>query len=596
MSLQTGSERVRSGLSLGLEYTGLGLLALMASGPFLLPFHTEPIPSFWGEWWAGALGLCATAMILSAGRKVEVGLPHGIPATLLLALLIQLITGRLLFAHVGMLYAAYILWGSLLLTLGLHARTSGGLVRLSLALATGFFVGSTIAAMIGLAQWLEIAESTGWVFPGNNGGTFGNLAQANHFAHYLWLGIASSYYLYWRGRIPRGVFWIATALLLAVSALSGSRSVFAYPVVIAAAVYFAHTRSSKILSLPQRIDALALLPALIVFSFAGSWLSEYVPNPHALSADRLYREVSGGSVRFALARAAMPGILEHPLVGIGVGNFPWESFQAAVARVDGLPVQVAEHAHNMVLQLLVEFGVPATLGVLCLGCVWAWRLFAAEWSKELVWCVAVLGIGLFHSLVEYPLWYSYFLGPMAILVGATSITRGYAVRGLRAVAYLVVLLTTGLLILAQLRLDFSRIEAAIYRPLSVHSDREYAWRSSMSQLQEVHRKSLLAPWALLAFAEAATPSRFQADARATICQRSIRFTPARPLLVRCAIQLAIADETPAATRIANATMAAFPNEKEATLKELQVALEQFPEIRALVDAIDYAGSTTRQRL
>ena len=596
MPPRAGSERVRSGLSQGLEYAGLGLLALLVSGPFLLPFHTEPIPSFWGEWWAAILGLCASVMILLADRRLEVSWLHGVAAILLLVLLLQLIGGRIQFLQIGLIYAAYILWGSLLATLGQHLRVSGGMARLSLALATGFSVGSTIAAMIGLAQWFDVTGSTGWILPGKSGGISGNLAQANHYAHYLWLGIASSYYLYWSGRIPRALYWNVVVLLVMASALSGSRSILAYPLVIAASVHWAHRKSPDIASRSRRLDAFALFPALVLLSLVGSSLSQYMPTPPTLSVERLYKEISGASVRVALARAAIPGILEHPLLGIGIGNFPWASFQAAATRMDGIPVKVAEHTHNIVLQLLVDFGIPATVGVACLIGLWAWRLFAEEWSAEVAWCLSILGIGLVHSLVEYPLWYSYFLAPTAILLGATSTNRPYTVGGMRAVAYLAGVFAIGLLILGQLRLDFVRIEAAIYRPLSAHSEREHAWRFSMSQLHKVHRTSLLGPWALLAFAEADRPSHIQADARATICQRSVRFTPARSLLIRCAVQLAISGEVAEATRIAIATLAAFPNDKAATRRELLAAMEQYPQIGALIGAIDAAGPQGGQRL
>ena len=92
----------------------LGLLALMVSGPFLLPFHTEPITSFWNEWWAGVLGLGAIATGLVAARD-RLSLPPLliVLALLLATLLLQFGLGRLVFPQIGLLYAIYLIWAGL---------------------------------------------------------------------------------------------------------------------------------------------------------------------------------------------------------------------------------------------------------------------------------------------------------------------------------------------------------------------------------------------------------------------------------------------------------------------------------------------------
>jgi Virulence factor membrane-bound polymerase, C-terminal len=88
------------------------------------------------------------------------------------------------------------------------------------------------------------------------------------------------------------------------------------------------------------------------------------------------------------------------------------------------PTAFFDHTHNLPLQLLVELGVPLALAVMALLAValWqGWRRAGAAADDGMAICsraalVLVLLTGL-HSLVEYPLWYAYFLLPTALAWG-----------------------------------------------------------------------------------------------------------------------------------------------------------------------------------
>jgi hypothetical protein len=103
----------------------------------------------------------------------------------------------------------------------------------------------------------------------------------------------------------------------------------------------------------------------------------------------------------------------------------------------------------------------------------------------------------------------------------------------------------------------------------------------MDRLLKLHRESLLSPWALLAFANLAEPSRQLAQDRAVLCERGIRFAPVRSLVTRCAMQLAIAGRNADAINLAQAVLRAFPAERTATAGELAEGAKKFPEIEPL---------------
>lgn len=580
----------------------LGLLALMVSGPFLLPFHTMPILGFWSEWWAGALGMTAVMTGLIAIRGQSLLLPRMllVPAALLLMLLIQFALGRLAFPQVGLLYAVYLIWAGGLMVLGRQLAETIGLARLADILAVAIALGAVMGAVVALAQWLGFSHRVPWVFPRFGGSIYANLDQANHYAHYSWLGIASLFYLRGRGCLSMPMLWLLILLTAFGTVLSGSRSVFFYPLVLLAALAWARQRDPQGPAGRLMASAAMLVPVLVGLSFFGTWASARIPefwawlggilsSPEiggaasmaggsAMAGARLYESVSGYSPRLAITHAAWAAFVDQPWLGQGAGNYPWASLVAAAGRSGDEQFMVAEHAHNFVFQLLAEFGAPVAVTVVLLLALWARQFLRQPWRLEHAWCGAVLGIGAVHSLLEYPLWYSYFLGPTALLLGATDSWRTVTLAGRRVTAYLVLSAFMGALILGNMRSDYSKIEAASNFPLAAHPDRERAWRISMDRLLKLHHESLLSPWVLMAFTNLSQPSGQLAQDRANLCKRGIRFAPARSLVARCAMQQAIAGRDQDARALILAVLRAFPAERAATVDELAKGAKEFPEI------------------
>lgn len=560
----------------------LGLLALMVSGPFLLPFHSDPIPGFWSEWWAGALGLAAALIGLGTARgRLPLSSLLLVPAVLLAALLLQFALGRIVFPQVGLLYGAYLLWAGLLLILGRHLADTIGLARVAGVVASALAFGALIGAGIALAQWLGVADGLRWIFPRQGVGGYGNLGQANHHAHYSWLGIASLFYLRGRGGLSRPLFWLTLVPMALASVVSGSRSVLLYALILLLAVAWLRHRQVRGGAASLLVDAVVLVPLVIALSYFGAWVSSHLASAPSMSASRIYESVAGPSVRLALVRTAWSAFVEQPWLGQGVGNYSWASFVAAAGSAGDQSFQVAEHAHNFMLQGLAEFGAPATVAALLLLLAWARRFVGQPWGLEQYWCGAVLSIGAVHALLEYPLWYAYFLGPTALLLGAADSGKTVSLSGRRVAVYLLLAAVAGGSILANLRADYSKIEAVTYQPLAAHPDRERAWRISMDRLLKLHHESLLSPWVLMAFTNLAEPSRQLARDRADLCRRGIRFAPARSLLTRCAMQLSLAGRDADAQNLVRSVLRAFPAERSATADELAKGARRYPELEPL---------------
>jgi O-antigen ligase len=126
------------------------------------------------------------------------------------------------------------------------------------------------------------------------------------------------------------------------------------------------------------------------------------------------------SSRFGIWANTLALIQQNPWFGVGWGEF---NFAWSLTPFPGRPVAFFDHTHNLPLQFLVELGLP--LGTLVLALLaWAlWKAFVAcrraAPSDSLNVRTAFLMVLMIvvHSMLEYPLWYAYFLLPTAFALG-----------------------------------------------------------------------------------------------------------------------------------------------------------------------------------
>jgi O-antigen ligase len=110
--------------------------------------------------------------------------------------------------------------------------------------------------------------------------------------------------------------------------------------------------------------------------------------------------------------------IQSPWLGIGAGQIRWQSFLLLDTPSAIGAVGLFEHAHNLFLHLLTEMGVGAPLLVLAGIVAWLRGFKWRELSLETWWLLGLLSVLGIHSMLEYPLWYTYFLGIVALLLGA----------------------------------------------------------------------------------------------------------------------------------------------------------------------------------
>ncbi|HEX4984441.1 MAG TPA: Wzy polymerase domain-containing protein [Burkholderiales bacterium] len=557
-------------------------LALLGSAwvlPFLSPNFYAPISSFYGEATAIALGLAALTALHSRAAWPVIELPRA--ALMLLGfaglILLHAALGRAAYVQLNFLAVLYLVWAAALSAAAWRLREIFGLDRLAATLAWCTVAGALLSAAIGLAQLFGIPSPLKpFMLPQVQGRIFANTGQANHLASYASLGVASVGFLHVsaRARLPAVAAMVVPLLL--VLAITGSRSVWLYlAAILALAAAWRVLRPS-----PAATRALAFCAAMVAGFALALWMAGWMVGPSTahveLASGRMRSAGFFSPIRFRLWHEAWLMFLDAPLLGEGFRQFPWQHFlrNARLPAVWMDDIQY-DNAHNLVMQVLAEFGL-AGAAVLAAGiAAWAAGVAKREPSAPLWWALACAAILALHSMLEYPLWYAYFLGIAAVLLGATD---SVAVRtGGRAGGRLVpaLILVLGWVAMANTYQDYRTLQS-LHRP---RHDGQGA--DTADVLLELQQHSLFTPFVELALSRMTILDREQIADKVALNEAVMHFGPAPDVVYRQAALLALAGEAQAAASQWDLAAANYPGSRARMTKSLE-ALGGDPGIAALL--------------
>src|SRR5258706_153836 len=200
-------------------------VGLMVSLPFLNPVHTYPIPTFFEEAFALALGLLAFACVGLSARG-SFGIPVISIWIVVLAayLLLQPRWMALAYDEPAQMAGLYALWAAALMVIGANLRAAFTAEKIGDLLAVAMLISTLLGAGAGLAQQLDLAPAfQGIVAPRLGNEIYGNLAQRNLHANHLVIGAACIAYLWARRRISALAAIVSGALIANGIDASGSR-------------------------------------------------------------------------------------------------------------------------------------------------------------------------------------------------------------------------------------------------------------------------------------------------------------------------------------------------------------------------------------
>jgi O-antigen ligase len=359
---------------------------------------------------------------LNGTTATYAGLLFGLPALVLLG---QQAFG-IAVPYFGMVIIAiyYLLVGACTCLLGslaaawfrsLSVTSSSGLELVN-AVLKAFLGVAAVSALAGIAQYLQLPLPEFLVSPVTQiGASYGNLRQQNLFALLGVLGLVALIVLrntaghfQWRSSGFSALLFLT--LLIAV-VLSTSRT---GALLIGVISVWGLVESWRARQLKWML--LLALPSYLLFRYIAVQIDSQglLPFYGTSRLGLISTALEGDYWRQIIWTKSLALIQTHPVWGVGFGNIAYAMF------TETLPVpsaSVTEHAHNIFLQMAVELGVPIAAG-------WALMLvFLIIRSRHVLRTFKGRSLAVFllavmiHSLLEYPLWYAYFLLPSAFAFG-----------------------------------------------------------------------------------------------------------------------------------------------------------------------------------
>jgi O-antigen ligase len=471
---------------------------LMFSLPFLVPFHQVPIASFQSEWLAMGLGLLGSLFLLTQKRGIGWQLPRLAIAPLALMLVVgmQLAAGMFAYAASAATIALYLVWTIVLALAGRTLAASVGAPRMAACLAWFLLAGGLVNAGFGLLQYLQLSQDFGALIsapmPVSLYGIYGNLAQQNHFADQMALAIACASYLRLTHRLMTP--WYCAFCLVLVSAifLSGSRSSFLYLAGIGAAAYL--TLRSEAGTARRR--PLFLVAAALAGMACALWLLMRAGAATA-QLDRLFSMAGAFGPRMYLWAHALQMFWAHPVLGAGFDAFALRLVEQVANAPHAQLWGIDQYAHNLILQLMAVSGLCGLLAVTAPGAAFLLRLARTPNTPERFWAWSILGVLLIHSMFEQPLYYSYFLGPFALVAGMSDPAAWRIDIGRVGRTAAALLLAAALALLGKSASDYDELEGNFYSGRYTAADpvQQAARHSELVRALDAH--SLFAPLAEL---------------------------------------------------------------------------------------------------
>lgn len=459
---------------------------------WLLPNHDLP----WLSAWQDGLALLALGLAAVVGGRWQ-GLPRPAALFVLLALACvaaQAATGLLVFSGDAWMVALYLLGFTLALALG-RAWTwdaqaahpaQAGLDRLHVAV-----VGAALVTVgLALAQWTQTGGSWWLVDLAPHGRPFGNVAQPNHLCSIAFVGLCTTLLLHQRRRLQHLSAGLLAWWFMLGMVLPGSRTGWLQMALLVGALALARRGAA---GRAGQADAPAglRLPAGAAWVLGAGFAALTAAWPQIadalqLAARRTSSTESGG-LRLQHGQMLLDAVSQQPWLGWG-----WlQTGRAQLLVADRHPFvgEQLDHAHNLVLDLLLWCGLP--LGTVLTGVLVFW--FASRWHHclrslrgwgavpanpggseaqpaQAFWLLLAASGLVVHSLLEFPLEYAYFLLPLGLWLGAVDSLQGRPVAALapaapwpqaaqRVARRALALLLLGLLLVVGR--DYLRAEAAL---------------------------------------------------------------------------------------------------------------------------------------
>lgn len=249
----------------------------------------------------------------------------------------------------------------------------------------------------------------------------GSIGQVNVLANLLCWGIVANCWLSTSKTRLGKIFFYITAIIFSIFiALSQSRTAYLYVVVLGSYLFFIY-KTQKKSELAHKL-AVSLLIMAICFGAFYSYANFFNVTTESIAPRTAENHYLSNFGRYIMWAKGLVIFFQHPLIGGG-----WDSYSHYYA-ITTLPSFITPvhsslvtpaNAHNLIIHLLATTGIIGTLLVLyIIGSIFI-RLNRQPLNIQFL-PVTILLIVLTHSMLEYPLFYSFIFISLVLLIGITD--------------------------------------------------------------------------------------------------------------------------------------------------------------------------------
>lgn len=269
--------------------------------------------------------------------------------------------------------------------------------------------------IISIIQWLNFSHNGVFIAQIIGNRIYSNISQPNNLATLQILSIVSLLYIYLKKKINLILLYLITTFILFSVVLTQSRTGFLSLIMIFlfSLFYFSFFKKNK------NIIAYFLYCSCVYLFMNNSisFFSNYLRHNGSIDVVNTGSIVSRGldsSGRIDIWIQMYHAILERPLLGYG-----WH--QVSLAQTEKIleyPIKIwVNSSHNIIIDLFIWVGVPLGLIIILYFIYLIIKAFMCEKDIEIIFAFLMIIVILTHSMLEYPLFYAYFLFPFAVLMG-----------------------------------------------------------------------------------------------------------------------------------------------------------------------------------
>lgn len=398
-----------------------GICAVMA---WLLPNHYLP----WSTFHADALmafGFCVllvTAWCYRSAEYVSFGVLQWALLTVVLGTIAYRIFGAVNYWTQAVLPALYI-FGFLQVLLFGQVLKEQDPSRLESLIFLPPLVAAVVSVGLQLSQWLSIPEygmTDIWIFQSNGVRPAANMNQPNQLATLLLWGLISGGWLHRRRLVSLvGLTFLSAFLAFGVGLTLSRTAILGFCV---ASLFLIMSNFSSI----KAKHLVAWIAVVVVFCIAWNTHS-LVPrwlDISSVSVSGIENVNRDNGLRITIWKMFVEAVLEKPVFGYG----PQMTLSAQFSNIENFPElsnDLYAHAHNIVLDLMVWYGLPIVVLVAVVFFYWFLSVLnkSIDTAGRNDFYIMMLLVVFVHANLELPLHHAYFLLPTGLIFGAL-ITEG----------------------------------------------------------------------------------------------------------------------------------------------------------------------------